>query len=259
MRLLHRLKSIEWLPVRLEWVGDIPLWLRSRWGQYAPVYRLAGELRRWNATRLAALQPLSLPGALTLQDIASIKAIIQRAALPGLDSVMQDQLFFLAVGAIHVQAQTGSTIAWRRFNQAIQMQLNSGGVSRAWSFGLLVGLCMLWLMVSHVQHTQLHKAATEQDDTMLLASGGTADPVTISLLQLAYNKMRNGTCQLPQAAMLPQAQREAFLLFVTEGTVDVEHVESLRQALGYVNCLYPQELMRPQGRDRTSSSTMHGV
>lgn len=258
MRLLHRLKSIKWLPVRLEWVGDIPLLLRSRWGQYAPVYRLAGELRRWNATRLAA-QPLSLPAALTLQDIASIKSIIQRAASPSLDGVMQDQLFFLAVGAIHVQAQTGSNTAWRRFNQAIQTQLRGGGVPRAWSFGLLVGLCMLWLMVSHVQHTQLHKTTPEQDDTMLLASGGTADPVTISLLQLAYSKMRSGTCQLPQAAMLPQAQREAFLLFVTEGTVDVEHVESLRQALDYVNCLYPQELMRPQGRDRNSSSTMHGV
>ncbi|HEY0905990.1 MAG TPA: hypothetical protein VGE17_02200, partial [Methylophilus sp.] len=58
------------------------------------------------------------------------------------------------------------------------------------------------------------------------------------------------SCQLPQAAMLPEAQRQAYLQFVTEGKVYVEHVEDLRQALGYVSCLYPQELMRPQGRDR---------
>ena len=57
--------------------------------------------------------------------------------------------------------------------------------------------------------------------------------------------MKSGTCQLPQAAMLAPEQREAFLMFVNHGTVDVQHVENLRLALAYVNCLYPQELMHP--------------
>jgi hypothetical protein len=70
--------------------------------------------------------------------------------------------------------------------------------------------------------------------------------VTISMLQLAYQKMQSGTCQLPQAAMLPIEQRTAFLMFVNKGSIDVNHVEDLRLALGYVNCLYPQQLMRPQ-------------
>jgi len=76
-------------------------------------------------------------------------------------------------------------------------------------------------------------------------SASTADPVTISMLQLAYDKMKSGTCQLPQAAMLPERQRQAFLAFVNQGTIDVNNVENLRQAFGYVSCLYPQELMRP--------------
>ena len=196
--------------------------------------------------------------ALTVEDIATIKTMIQRGAVPGLDSVLQDQLFFLAVGAIQVQSQTGSRLAWQRFHQAIHLQVDHRGVFRGWSFGLVVSLCALWLTMSHLQQTQLHHATPVAEDNTLLATGGTADPVTISLLQLAYSKMKSGTCQLPQAAMLPEAQREAFILFVTEGTVDVEHVESLREALGYVNCLYPQALMRPQGRDRNGSVTMHG-
>jgi hypothetical protein len=65
----------------------------------------------------------------------------------------------------------------------------------------------------------------------------------MSTLLLAYNKMKSGTCQLPQAAMLPPEQRQAFLRFVNNGVIEVQHVENLRMALGYVNCLYPQELM----------------
>ena len=45
--------------------------------------------------------------------------------------------------------------------------------------------------------------------------------------------------------MLPSEQRLAFLTFVNTGTIDIQHVQDLRQALGYVNCLYPQELMHP--------------
>jgi len=85
----------------------------------------------------------------------------------------------------------------------------------------------------------------ESQGVFIEASTSTADPVTISMLQLAYNKMKSGTCQLPQAAMLPERQRQAFLAFVNQGTIDVNNVENLRQAFGYVSCLYPQELMRP--------------
>ena len=85
--------------------------------------------------------------------------------------------------------------------------------------------------------------STETVATKVVASG--TDPVTMSTLLLAYNKMKSGTCQLPQAAMLPPEQRQAFLMFVNKGIVEVQHVENLRLALGYVNCLYPQELMHP--------------
>ncbi len=261
MRLLHHLKSIVRQPARnvIRDCTDVAtLFVRSRWGRYAPVYRLSSQLRAWHVRRVADAHAVGSATAFSVEDIATIKTMIQRAAVPGLDDVLQDQLFFLAVGAIQVQSQTGSTLAWQRFHQAIHLQVDHRGVFRGWSFGLVVSLCAIWLTMSHMQQTQLHKATSLPEDNTLLATGGTADPVTISLLQLAYSKMKSGTCQLPQAAMLPEAQREAFILFVTEGKVDVEHVESLREALGYVNCLYPQALMRPQGRDRNGSVTMHG-
>ncbi|MDP8567488.1 hypothetical protein [Methylophilus aquaticus] len=262
MRLLQHLKSMARQPASIA-IRDcaelVTLFARSRWGRYAPVYRLSSQLRGWHACRIANMHGVvASTSVLGVEDFATIKTMIRRAAVPGLDDVLQDQLFFLAVGAIQVQSQTGSTLAWQRFHQAIHLQLDHRKVFRGWSFGLVVSLCAIWLTMSHLQQTQLHKTTPVTEDNTLLANGGTADPVTISLLQLAYSKMKNGTCQLPQAAMLPEAQRQAFILFVTEGKVDVEHVESLREALGYVNCLYPQALMRPQGRDSNGSVTMHG-
>jgi hypothetical protein len=104
---------------------------------------------------------------------------------------------------------------------------------------------VICLTVITIQKPKAHHA---EDTSQILATetvAGETDPVSMSMLLLAYNKMKSGTCQLPQAAMLPPEQRQAFLMFVNKGVVEVQHVENLRLALGYVNCLYPQELMHP--------------
>lgn len=228
--------------------------IRCRWGKYAPVYRLSSQLRAWHASRDVCSQTGNV---LTIKDLETIQSMIQRAAVTGLDAVLQDQLFFLAVGALQVQTRTGSMLAWQRFHQAIQLQLGHKSQFRNGSFALVVSLCVLWLTVSPIHQPIQQKATPYALENPLLAADA-VDPATLNLLESSYRKMKSGTCQLPQAAMLPESQREAFILFVTQGKVNVEQLERLREALVYVNCLYPQALMRPQGRNRESSDTMHG-
>jgi len=220
----------------------------KQWGRHAPFYRLHDELLGWNMRRIQQTGA----SALNVQDISTIRQMLETAqqrSSVALSPSLLDQWFFLAVGAIQVQAQTGSSKSWQLFDQSVHSQLASPGGYRSLSFGLLVSLCVMWMAFAPVKQKTLQPELTPLESPVSQPVG-TADPVTLSLLNLAYQKMQNGSCQLPQAAMLPEVQRRAFILFVTEGRVDTDQVEPLRQALGYVSCLYPQDLMRPQGRDR---------
>ena len=220
----------------------------KQWGKHAPFYRLRQQLMQWNTQRL---QQFGATAALSAQDISSIRQMMEQAqqcSTVPVPPALLDQWFFLAIGAIQVQSQTGADKAWHVFDQSVHSQLARRSFPLSLSLGICVTLCVVWMM----NITPVHKPAQQMTLSPLQetqSAGGTADPVTLSLLNLVYQKMQNGSCQLPQAAMLPAAQRQAFMMFVTEGKVDVDHVEYLRQALGYVSCLYPQELMRPQGRE----------
>jgi hypothetical protein len=220
----------------------------------AALIMLCGQLKRWNTERVTQKTVRQQPHDLTLEDVNAIRAMIQTAlskvALKH-PEIMADQLLFLTVGAIQIQAQTGADKAWGLVNQSIQNYLSTHKEKRMFSLGLfsmamLVCVSMTMMNITKMNTAKLHKNNQDvMQSSPLEAEQSDADPVTLSMLQLAYEKMKGGTCQLPQAAMLPQEQRHAFLLFVNKGIVEVQNVENLRLALGYVNCLYPQELMRP--------------
>ena len=220
----------------------------KHWCRHAPLYMLRQQLIAWNSQRMHVH---GANAALNTQDILHIRQLIEQAqhtANAELSPTLMDQWFFQAVGAIRVQSQTNVDTAWHLFDQSVHEQLGGQPFSRSLSFGLMVTLCVVWMTMVTPMHQPAQTEWSPLEETPF-ESGAIADPVTLSLLNLAYQKMQNGSCQLPQAAMLPDAQRQAFIMFVTKGKVDVDHVEQLRQALGYVSCLYPQELMRPQGRE----------
>lgn len=216
----------------------------KHWGRHAPFYRLPDELMAWQQHTLKQRGV----AALTIQDITSIRQLLARAqerSSANLPPALLDQWFFLALGAMQQPTPAASQRAWQLFDQSVHAQLAPARFYMPWSFGLLLSLCVIWMAVVPIRHAPAPAVSTPFDMDPY-ASAGSADPVTLSLLHLVYQKMKNGSCQLPQAAMLPEPQRHAFVLFVTEGKVEPEQVEPLRQALGYVSCLYPQELMQPQ-------------
>jgi hypothetical protein len=216
----------------------------------ASLLALSNRLSHWNIERISRKKTNAQPLDLTVEDVNLLKEIIQTAinkATVKYPEVMSDQLLFLAIGAIQVQTQTSSDKAWQLVSQSIQTFLNTQQKTQSFLVGLSTITLLLSLSVMSMLNTQINHVSHRPPDSPLSITEGTTDPVTISTLLLAYNKMKSGTCQLPQAAMLPPEQRQAFLMFVNNGTVEVQHVENLRLALGYVNCLYPQELMHPTG------------
>jgi hypothetical protein len=208
---------------------------------------LSKHLYQWNSERITLTQMSGKTPTLTLQDVDLIKQKIQvalsKANIKDAD-IFADQILFLSIGAIQIQSQTSSDQAWRLVNQAINSHVNHKQDKRLFAFATLSIFSLIYfsMMTNHKPHS----IQSAQPDAIIETAVSGTDPVTISMLQLAYQKMQSGTCQLPQAAMLPIKQRTAFLMFVNKGSIDVNHVEDLRLALGYVNCLYPQQLMRPQ-------------
>lgn len=209
---------------------------------------LSSQLSHWNIERISRKSANGHPQNLSIEDVHLLKEMIHAAinkASVKYPEVISDQLLFLTIGAIQVQSQTGSDQAWKLVNQSIQSFLNSQKEKRVLILGLVTTAFVICLSAMTMTNSKMHAINNTLQHSPIESIAGATDPVTISTLLLTYNKMKNGTCQLPQAAMLPPEQRQAFLMFVNKGVVEVQHVENLRLALGYVNCLYPQELMHP--------------
>lgn len=214
----------------------------------ASLLGLSSQLSHWNAERISRKNANEQPQSLSIEDVNLLKEMIHAAinkASEKYPEVISDQLLFLTIGAIQVQSQTGSDKAWNLVGQSIQSFLNAQKEKRMFLIGLVTIAFVICLSAMAISNTKIHSINNTLPDSPMASIEGATDPVTISTLLLAYKKMKSGTCQLPQAAMLPPEQRQAFLMFVNQGAIEVQHVEDLRLALGYVNCLYPQELMHP--------------
>lgn len=224
-------------------------WLRniSRIGERrsnASLYGLSDHIHQWNIARISRNHLHGLSQNLSIENVLDLKSIIQnslsRATTTQIE-VIADQLLFLAIGAIQIESQNGSNEAWRLVNRAIQNIAAPKKENPTLMLSFMAMLLATFTYVAMNTHTKTHMITPALP--LAIEVNHSPDPVTISMLELTYHKMKAGSCQMPQAAMLAPEQRHAFLMFVNAGTIDVHHVEDLRQALGYVNCLYPQELM----------------
>ena len=217
-----------------------------------PKSRLLGlslQLSQWNAARNAAKIINARVHDLSIEDVDLLKEIIHAEIIKTSvkhAEVVSDQILFLVIGAIQIQSQNHSADAWKLVDQSIQSFLKPAQDKRMLILGLAATLIAAIaisaaLLLNSPAKDNLHEIVAKP--TAGTFSAGDTDPVTVSLLLLIYNKMKDGTCQLPQAAMLPQAQRAAYLAFINQGVIDVRHVADLKLALAYVHCLYPQQLM----------------
>ena len=212
---------------------------------------LSQQLSDWNFTRNSSQGSNAQLKDLSIEDVNFLKETIhseiKKTSVKHPD-VVSDQILFLVIGAIQIQSQNHSVEAWKLVNQSIQSFLKPEEEKRTlWLSFATAALVVLCVTATMLLYPRIHDvdSVTAQSTSPASATAGATDPVTLSNLLLIYNKMKDGTCQFPQAAMLPPEQRQAYLSFINDGIVDVHNVANLKLALGYVSCLYPQELMHP--------------
>lgn len=210
---------------------------------------LARQLNSWNVERNATKTPDEELRSLSIDDVNLLKEIIlteiEKSSVKHPD-VISDQILFLVIGAVQIQSQSHSSDAWKLVNKSIHSFLKpekeKSVLSLSFAATALVIICISATVLLNPKVSEINPEAATNTATSIF-NIDVAGPASLSALLTMHSKMKDGTCQLPQAAMLPTNQRQAFLSFVNDGIVDMDNVENLTLALGYVSCLYPQKLM----------------
>lgn len=214
----------------------------------SPVARLKGLsdiLSQWNQARTS--DPSNAKTDLSITDINILKDIIHtetsRLKLNNAE-VVSDQILFMMIGAIKLQIQNKSAQPWALVNQSIS-NFTKPEKSKHLPLFTLIFITVAVVFGAVMNHRFSHRN-TESPDIFRpenRVSVNESSSATVNNLVGMYNKMKEGNCQLPQAAMLQPQDREAFIAFINAGKVEIGTAANLSNALGYVHCLYPQKLM----------------
>jgi hypothetical protein len=218
----------------------------------SPLARLTGLsaiLSSWNRQRIGnAIN--GKEADLSIDDIQILKSLIENETsslkLHNAE-IVSDQILFLVIGAIKLQIQNGTEKPWELVNQSIKNFLMPNNSIKklqvslySLTFIIFMGFAIILLKPKTASSVIDDPTPfNERADTTINQAGSE----TVSNLIELYISMKKGDCQLPQAAMLQPQEREAFISFINEGKVDINSAESLKNALTYANCLYPQKLM----------------
>lgn len=217
----------------------------------SPISRLKNLskiLNRWNKSRIGIAGKGTEP-ELTIEDVKGLRQLINteisRTKINN-SEVVADQILFLVIGAIKLQLQNNSDESWNLVNRSISSFLQPE--KRLSFFSTMALMFITTVVVFGITTTYLgHKARIQtplfSEDLTGTAAITEAGSDTVSNLVSIYTKMKEGECQLPQAAMLDPEEREVFISFVNDGKVDISTAGRLKHALEHVNCLYPQKLM----------------
>lgn len=215
---------------------------------HSPIARLnalCSTLYQWNQTRHSSIG--SPVANLSISDINLLKDVINteisRLKLKNAE-IVTDQILFMLIGAMNLQSKNSSAKLWALVNQSIS-SFTGAEKSRSRSTLTLVLATLIITFGITTKNDSLHNdiAPANAFDTAHVASINTLGNSTVNNLVSMYNKMKEGSCQLPQAAMLQPQDREAFIAFINQGKVEIGTADNLKSALAYVHCLYPQKLM----------------
>lgn len=219
-----------------------------------PLARLKGLsniLNQWNQRRIGNVikgdeADLSINDVNVLKDL--VHKEISKLKLINAD-IVSDQILFLLIGAIKMQIQSNSAQPWVLVNKSI----NDFVRPRRFTISLFMVLSLL-TFVAVFSFLAIQLSITKKQNTDFLSeesltSFNEVGSNTVNNLITIYNKMKEGDCQLPQVAMLQPQDREAYILFINDGKVDINTANDLKNALKHVSCLYPQKLMNKPNID----------
>lgn len=210
--------------------------------------QLADTIKKWSQDRASNFT--EVVKELSIQDVQALRKLIDdEVSSIGIDqpSIVTDQILFLIIGAVKVEAQRNSSATWPLVNQTIEELIsprkkqNSFMLLSLFGSVLIVGLAATLFSINNKNTDSTVLNTLEVTQNMPINQMGSK---TVDSLINVYNKMQSGECQLPQALVLQPKDREAFIAFVTEGTVTINTAESLKKSLEHADCNYPQKLMK---------------
>lgn len=211
-----------------------------------PEARLKGlslALKKWNQERIenslnssrSDLSEAQIDGLKQLVQVETSKLSNKEA------DVVAEQILFLLIGAIKLQSENDSNTMWEMVDKGIATFIQPQR-----SLSSAVNLISITLLVIALVAISANLALRKEIKNKAYPKEMYADEsknATVNNLVNLYNEMKKGSCQLPQAAMLQEKERETFITFINDGVVNIDSAEDLKNALAHVNCLYPQKLM----------------
>lgn len=211
-----------------------------------PEARLKGlslALKKWNQGRIENSFD-NKRSDLSEAQIDTLKQLVQveTSKLNNKEAdVVAEQILFLLIGAIKLQYDNDSNNMWEMVDKGISTFIQpQRSLSRA------INLISITLLVIALLAISANLALRKEIKNKAYPEEMYADEsknATVNNLVSLYNEMKKGSCQLPQAAMLQEKERETFITFINDGRVNIDSAEDLKKALAHVNCLYPQKLM----------------
>ena len=213
----------------------------------SPIARLNGLssiLKEWNQQQISSSTSET---GLSITDINILKDIIhnETSRLKLINAeVVSDQILFMLIGAIKFQIQHKSAKPWVLVNQSISHFTKQEKSKKLPLLTLFfITLIVVFSAVTNPHFSHKHIASPDVFSPEIRSPANALSNTTVNNLVSLYHIMKEGNCQLPQAAMLQPQDREAFIAFINAGQVEIGTAANLNNALGYVHCLYPQKLM----------------
>lgn len=215
-----------------------------------PLARLKGLstiLSQWNVSRMGKVVKGD-EADLSINDVNVLKGLVHdeitKLKLVDADTV-SDQILFLLIGAIKMQIQSNSAQPWTLVNQSINdfVKPRRPTISLFMMLSLLTLVAVFSFTAIQLSITKKQNSDFLSEDSPTSARFNEVGSNTVNNLITIYNKMKEGDCQLPQVAMLQPQEREAYILFINDGKVEIDTANDLKNALSHVSCLYPQKLM----------------
>lgn len=217
--------------------------MRAGHSPIARLKQLSVLLSTWNQQRAESTGQAS---ELAMSDINRLRECIlnetSRIKLSNAD-IVADQILFLFIGAMKLQMQNQSATPWDLVDRSIR---NFTMPKKSRSLPLLTLLFLTMLLAAMLPNSRTHHhdaPVFEVFSTERVRAVDESRNITVHNLLRLYTRMKDGYCQLPQAAMLQPQDRAAFIAFINAGEVDIGTAANLKNALTYVQCQYPQKLM----------------
>lgn len=215
-----------------------------------PVKRLQGLieiLAEWSHAPAKRDELLAFADTLTPAEVREIKQLIadetHRINLSKKEEITE-QLLFNVVGALRNLRKDALDDPWRAAMLNADFLLNHARKSRAPIYlGLAAaiataGFFAIFIVEEeiHIEHMQIE--TTEFPGGLHVMTPPAASPYAPEHFLALREKMRQATCQFPQAATLPVEQQQAFLDFLHTGKISWEDLTHLETALAHINCQY---------------------